>query len=476
MIGNELRNLSAAETAEAVRRGRLGARESVVAALGRIDAADRRLRAVDVVRREEALVEADAVDPNAPLAGVPVLVKAENDVAGLVTTFGGRAGGAPATADAEVVRRLRAAGAVVVGTSHLPEFGQYPFTEGAAWGATANPWDLTRSPGGSSGGSAAAVAAGLVPLAIGGDGGGSIRIPAACCGLVGLKPVRGRVSTSPHPDLWGALGTIGPLTRSVADTALAYDSLAGTTDIDRFAAPGPAESFAAAAAREPGRLRIAWLTRAPWPGVRTDPEVAAAVREVAARLGDAGHDVVEVGGRWPDAQRSFVPQFFDAVRVECTRVAHPERLEVRTRANARAAAWVTPTVLRRALAGGAALARAVRDHFAGYDVVLTPTTACLPPPIGRLDAAGTSRALARSMPMIAFTSLANVTGHAALSLPGGTSRCGLPVGVQLYAPHGDETTLLPLAAQLERLAPWPLLAPDSANGSGGGAAPTTTAR
>lgn len=447
---DEYSRLSAIDISEGVRAGRLAPREVVTAALARIAFENPRLNAVDVVR-PQAVDEADAVDRTAPLAGVPVLIKAEIDVAGLVTTFGGRAGGEPALEDSEVVRRLRAAGAVVLGTTHMPEFGQFPFTEGAAWGMTRNPHDPTRSPGGSSGGSAAAVAAGLVPVAIGGDGGGSIRIPASCCGVVGLKPVRGRVSTSPHPDLWGTLGTLGPLTRTVADTALVYDVIRGTTGADRFSAPQPAESFVDAATRTPAPLRIAWLTQASVAGVMTNREVTAVVAATAERLAGAGHHVEKVLGRWPLAQASFVPQFYAAVRDECRRVAHPELLEARTRTTARLGSVVTPQLLARAENAGEALARTVETRFADYDIVLSPTLACVPPPIGQLDAVGAARALTRALPMVAFTSLANVTGHAATSLPAGTSSDGLPIGVQLYAPGGDETRLLPLAAQLESL-------------------------
>lgn len=376
-----------------------------------------------------------------------MLVKAENDVAGLVTTFGGRTNSTPAEHDSEVVRRLRAAGAVIVGTTHMPEFGIYPFTEGTAWGTTRNPHDPTRTPGGSSGGSAAAVAARLVPVAIGGDGGGSIRVPASSCGVVGLKPVRGRVSTAPHPDLWGMLGTLGPLTRSVADTALVYDVIAGTTPVDRFHAENA--GFVAAAASEPGRLRVGWTTRAPWLGIRTSPEIRRTVIDTAAALMRMGHEVEPIHGRWPDGQRSFIPLFYAAVRDELARVEHPERAETRSRTLARVGRLLPSWEQERTEARAPRLARAVSDRFADYDVLLTPTMACLPPPIGQLDGIGAYQALQRSMPMVAFSTLATVTGHAAMSFPVGTSRGGLPIGLQLYAPRGDETTLLALAAQLE---------------------------
>ncbi|WP_313022924.1 amidase family protein [Mobilicoccus sp.] len=446
---------TATQIAADVRAGRVQARAVVEAALARLDEA-RHLDAAEHVLADEARSAAHALDSRmaagedvGPLAGVPVVIKAENDVAGVVTTFGGRCGGEPAVADSAVVARLRQAGAVVVATTRMPEFGQYPFTEGDG-GITRNPHDLDRSPGGSSGGSAALVAAGVVPVGIGGDGGGSIRIPASCCGLVGLKPVRGRVSTAPHPDLWGALGTIGPLTGTVADCALVYDAISGTTDVDAFSARAPTEPFAAAAAREPGRLRIGWIATPPWPTIRVDPRVRRVLGETARRLAEAGHDVRALPGRWPDAQPAFVPSFFAAIADECSRVPHPERAEARTRSGAGVGAAIPDVVLRAAGRAAERIRRGVEARWAEYDVVLSPTIACLPPPLPQLTGAWMGQAILRAAPMVAFSTLANVTGHTAMSIAAGTAGA-LPVGVQLYAPGGDETRLLPLAAQLERL-------------------------
>ena len=447
----------ALETAAAVRAGTTTARAVTEAALARLAELDPTLRAFTAVRAEAALADADALDAggpgsDGPLAGVPVAVKAESDVAGLVTTHGGRGNVTPARADSESVRRLRAAGAVVVGVSVMPEFGQFPFTESSAFGTTRNPHDLARSPGGSSGGSAAAVASGIVPLATAGDGGGSIRIPASCCGLVGLKPLRGRVSAAPHRHLWGALGTIGHVSRTVADTALALDVVSGTLPTDAYAASSPAEPFLTSATREPGRLRVGWLTRPGLgSGVRVDPQVHAAVEATARLLAAAGHDVVEVPGRWPDASAAFVPQFYAAIRASTRLVEHPERLEHRTRATARQGAFARGPVLAAAVRAGERLRQQTQARFAAYDVVLSPTTACLPPLLGRLDATGSTHALVRSLPMVAFTVLANVTGHPAISMPGEVSREGLPIGVQALTTRHDEGVLLSLAGQLERL-------------------------
>lgn len=443
---------SAVDIAADVRAGRRTAREVVAASLERIAAVDPELNAFTAVLATQALADAEAIDalPAADrgvLAGVPVAVKAENDVAGQVTTFGGRGNTSSAAGDSEVVRRLRAAGAVVVGLTAMPEFGQFPFTESVAHGVTHNPWALHRSTGGSSGGSAAAVASGCVPVAVGGDGGGSIRIPSSCCGLVGLKPSRGRVSLAPHPVLWGTLGTVGALTRTVADSALVYDVIRGATPVDRWHVPEPAEAFTDAITHLRPR-RIGWLTSPALGPVRVERQVVAAVERTAARLADAGHDVVPLEGRWPDVQAAFVPQFFAAIRECVGLVEHPERLELRTRHTAALGAWARGPVVEKAVALGEAARSSFQARFEGYDAVLSPTLACLPPELGRLDGAGSIRALLRSLPMIAFTTVANVTGLPALSVPAGLSREGLPIGVQLSGVGDDEGPLLAIGASL----------------------------
>jgi len=445
---------TATSIAADVRAGRSTARAAVERSLARIEEVQPRLNAFSLVLAESALAEADAVDAlplsaraGLALAGVPVAIKSEADVAGVVTTFGGRGNSTPAEADSEVVRRLRAAGAIVVGTTAMPEFGQFPFTESVAHGATRNPWDLSRSTGGSSGGSAVAVASGCVPVAMGGDGGGSIRIPSSCCGLVGLKPSRGRVSMAPHAALWGTLGTAGPLTRTVADSALVYDVIRGVVEVDRWRAAEPARPYVEAIA-EAGPRRIGWLTRPALGPVRVDPQVAAAVERTAARLAEAGHEVVPLDGRWPDVQAAFVPQFFAALRECVGLVEHPERLELRSRHTAQLGVWAQGAVLRKAVELGERARASFQERFGAYDAVLSPTLACLPPALGQLDGAGSIRALLRSLPMIAFTTVANTTGLPALSLPAGASGDGLPIGVQLSGLTDDEGPLLAIAASL----------------------------
>jgi amidase len=388
------------------------------------------------------------------LHGVPVAIKEEIDVAGCVTTYGGRANTTPVAADSEVVRRLRAAGAVIVGKTAMPEFGSYPFTESEATGYTLNPWDTARSPGGSSGGTAVAVATGMVPVGLGGDGGGSIRVPSAFCGLFGLKAQRGRVSTAPQPHLWWALGVLGPLARSVVDSAAVYDVIRGNLPTDLFRAGGDA-SFAEAAAREPGRLRVGWSTKVPTLGIRLDPVHERAVRDTAALLADLGHDVVEVEPRYPDPTFAFVPQFFAGIRTESDEVDHYDRLERRTRQTYRMGTWVRPGVrdwaLRRTEAS-AARANRVFDHC---DVLLTPVTAHRPPPLGVIMGKGTVRSSLASLPTITYAVPWNVAGNPAAAVPCGIAADGLPVAVQLVGRTDDEATLFGLSAQLERARPFP---------------------
>ncbi|MBO9523874.1 MAG: amidase [Nocardioidaceae bacterium] len=463
-MGTDLADLDAHELVRRTASGKVSATEAVQASLDRIALRDPGLNAFSVVLADDALNEAIALDARiaageqpGPLHGVPVAIKEEVDVAGCVTTFGGRANSTPAARDGEVVRRLRQAGAVVVGKTRMPEFGQWPYTESEAGGITRNPWDRTRTPGGSSGGSAVAVAAGMVPVAIGGDGGGSIRIPAACCGLYGLKPTRGRVTSDPMPHLWWALGTTGPLTRSVLDSALVYDVIRGNLAGDRFTAPEPETTFIAAAGREPGRLRIGWSTRPVSKGVRPAKEHVLAVEETARLLADLGHDVREVDPRYPDPTAAFVPQFFGGVRTESDAVEHFALLEKRTREVYRLGGWVSESVLEKAMAAGERVAAKANRVFDALDVLLTPTIAHRPRRVGALDRGGAVAMSVKSMPMIAYTALWNVTGNPAASVPAGVADDGLPVAVQLVGRIGEETTLLGLSGQLERARPWPRL-------------------
>lgn len=461
---DDLSTAGVAETVRLTTSGELSARAVLEAALDRIAVVDPTLSAVSRLLATQARAEADARDEllagsgsPGPLHGVPVVVKEELAVAGAVTTFGGEGNSTPATVDSEVVRRLRAAGAVVVAKTTMPEFGAWPYTESASRGLTRNPWDPTRTPGGSSGGTAAAVASGMVPVGLGGDGGGSIRIPSACCGLFGLKPQRGRVSFAPEPDGWGALGTIGPLSRSVLDAAIVYDVIRGHLDTDTYRA-GETGSFVEAAGRDPGRLRIGWSVRPVTRGVRPDPEHVRAVEDTARLLQQLGHDVREVDPGYPDPSASFVPQFFDGIRAGADAMQHPDRVERRTRETCRLGSWVTPRVRDWALRKGQAVSRKANRVFAGIDVLLTPAIAHRPPRVGVLDGRGTLAASVLAMPAVAYSALWNVTGNPAASVPCGIAGDGLPLAVQLVGRIDDEVTLLSLSAQLERARPWPLVA------------------
>ncbi|MCX6396191.1 MAG: amidase [Propionibacteriales bacterium] len=457
-------DLPASDLVQLTRSGQVTATAVVEDALARIESRNPGLNAFSVVLAEQARAAASALDELCaaggvlgPLHGVPVAIKEELDVAGCVTTFGGRGNTTPVAADGEVVRRLRAAGALIVGKTRMPEFGQWPFTESVDGGITRNPWDRSHTPGGSSGGTAAAVASGMVPVAIGGDGGGSIRIPAAYCGLFGLKPTRGRVTSDPMEHLWWGLGTTGPLTRTVMDSAIAYDVIRGNLASDRFTAPEPERSFIAAAGSDPGRLRIGWSNVPVAPGVRPAPEHAGAVEETARLLAELGHDVRQVDPGYPDPTGPFVAQFLAGVRAEADAMENFGALEPRTRQTYRLGSWVTPQILEKALTAGEKVSVRANRVFDGVDVLLTPTIGPRPRRVGALNRGGTVTMALRSRPVVAWTALWNVTGNPAASVPTGLAPDGLPVAVQLVGRIGDECTLLALSAQLERARGWPLL-------------------
>ena len=434
----DLRAAGVAETARRVASGEVTARETTDAAIERIERLNPGLNAISVLLAGRARAEADERDAqpdrSGPLHGVPVVIKEEIEVEGCVTTFGGEANSTPAREDAEIVRRLRNAGAVVVATTTMPEFGAFPYTESASRGITHNPWDPSRTPGGSSGGTAVAVATGMVPVGMGGDGGGSIRIPSACCGLFGLKPQRGRVTTAPHPHLWFALGTAGPLARSVLDSAIVYDVIRGNVPGDLYTAEDRG-SFVEAAQKEPGRLRIGWSTKPVTLGIRPDPRHVRAVEDVVRLLQDLGHDVREVDPRYPDPTAAFVPQFFGGIRDEADRMEHFDRLERRTRETYRLGAWVRPRVIEFALKQTESVSLKANRVFDEVDVLLTPAIAHRPPKVGILDNAGSIESMVRSMPAIAYAAIWNVAGNPAAAVPCGIADDGLPDG----RPAGRQT-------------------------------------
>ncbi|MFG2616391.1 amidase [Streptomyces sp. NPDC048507] len=448
------------EMAAALSGGSVTARELTELALVRIEATRSSLNAFRIVRAEAALAEADAADARLargerlPLLGVPVAVKDDMDVAGEPTAFGCAGDFPPKRADSEAVRRLRAAGAVIVGKTHTPELGQWPFTEGPAFGATRNPWNPAHTPGGSSGGSAAAVAAGLVPAALGSDGAGSVRIPAAWTHLVGVKPQRGRISTWPEPEAFHGLTVNGVLARTVADAALLLDAASGPAPGDRYR-PAPI-SAARAAARPPGRLRIALSFGRAFTASATppDPVVRAAVERLAGRLEALGHEVVPEDPRYGPIGPLFVPRATAGVRELASRVPDPALLDSRTHGAARTGRLLGGAALRLSRRAEGMLRRRVGELFGRFDVVLTPTTATPPLRIGALAGLG---ALATDRAMIAACPYAwtwNVLGWPGVGVPAGFTPDGLPLGAQLLGPANAEPRLLALAAQLEAAEGW----------------------
>lgn len=457
--------LDATAQAELVRKGEVTAAELVAAAIGRIERLNPTLNAVITPLYDLAYAAAAGPQAAGPFAGVPTLVKDLNThCAGVRTTGGSRLlrDFVPAF-DSIQVARLKQAGFIVVGKSNTPEFGALPTTEPQLFGPVRNPWDTSRSAGGSSGGAAAAVAAGLVPVAHASDGGGSIRIPAACCGLFGLKPSRGRVSVAPLPDTLG-LSCHHAVTRSVRDSAALLDALAGPAPGDVFTAPPPARPFLQEVGAPPGRLRVAFST-APFTGAPVHPDCAAAVADAAALLAELGHAVTEAA---PDidgdlVDRSFRTLWFcmmaagvDAAVAQIGRPARPEDLEPATWAMAEAGRRVTAPQFLAAQATLHTVARQVAAFFGRYEIWLTPTVAAPPPPLGHFDPLPDHALspLDRSAAFTPFTPLINATGQPAMSVPLAWNHQGLPIGVHLVARYAEEATLFRLAAQLEAARPW----------------------
>lgn len=449
-----------AESARALAEGEVTSRALVEAALARIEATQGSLNAFRIVRTRAALAEADAADrelatgARRPLLGVPVAVKDDMDVAGEPTAFGCRGTFPPVPEDGEAVRRLRAAGAVVVGKTNTCEFGQWPFTEGPAFGETRNPWHTEHTPGGSSGGSAAAVAAGLVPAALGSDGAGSVRIPASWTHLIGIKPQRGRVSTWPRGESFQGITVNGTLARTVADAALLLDAASGNHALDPHRPPA-VDAFAAAG-RDPGRLRIALSLRPPFTAVpaRLRPEVRARVVELAGRLAALGHTVEEADPPYGRIGLTFVPRATAGIAERVREAPEPALLDRRTHGAARLGRLLGGAPLRAARRAEAVMHRRIGGFFRSYDVVLAPTTAAPPPLIGAFHDLG---GLATDRAMIAACPYAwpwNVLGWPGVNVPAGFVDGGLPVGAQLLGPANSEPLLISLAAQLEAELRW----------------------
>ncbi len=457
----EIAFLSATEQARRVRTGDLSSVELVQLYLERIGRIDPELNAFVTVRGDEALADARASDErggDAPFRGVPIAVKDLTATAGIRTTYSCRAfaDNVP-DFDTAVVRRIREAGFVIVGKTNTPEFGTVAFTESDLNGDTRNPWDTSKTPGGSSGGSAAALAAGLVPLAHGTDGGGSIRIPASCCGVFGLKPSRGRVSPAPFHSLEG-LSTAGPLSRTVEDAAGLLDVLAGYEAGDPWWASPPERPFADEVGDDPGRLRVA-VTSDPPIDAPVHPDCAAALRSTAALLGDLGHDVVEAAPPW--SQDALIDSFIVVWQVSPTLYSvDPEQLTALNRGLAEEARRTSAADYARAAMQLLEASRRIVAFWEELDVVLTPTLALPPVPIGwqREGVDGAIEQLHRNTLFTPFTAVANLTGLPAMSLPLHSSE-GLPIGVQAIGRPEGEAQLIRLASQLETARPWSLKLP-----------------
>jgi amidase len=473
--------------AELVRTRQVSAAELVETAIAHIEAINPRLNAVIHSMYDHARAVAAKPLPPGPFAGVPFLVKdLVSEVAGVPFSAGSHAvHGYVPDHDSHLMERFRAAGLILVGKTNTPEFGLAPVTEPALFGPTHNPWDLTRSPGGSSGGSAAAVAARLVPLASGGDGGGSLRVPASACGLIGLKPSRGRTPVGPdRGELWAGLAGEHVLSRSVRDTAAMLDATAGPDPGAPYHAPPPARPFLDEVGAAPGRLRVAYTTRSLL-GTAVAPECVEATTRTARLLADLGHEVEEAA---PPVDREPVVLAF--LLLVCVQVA-ADIDEIAALRGRRFAALVEPSTRAMDLIGRSARAheletarrvlhratRKIGAFFERHDVLLTPTLSALPLTTGALQPTrfelGLLRAIAtmragswlRRMGMleklaakvfeyVGFTAIFNVTGQPAVSLPLAWSPGGLPIGMQFVARYGDEGTLLRLAAQLEAAQPW----------------------
>jgi len=458
------------ELAASVRAGEISARELVQASLDRIEEVEPQVNAFVDVFAEEALAEADSIgaDDPRPFAGVPIAIKNNRGIAGKRLTFAADfAGDFQAPQDHNIVRRLKEAGFVIVGSTTLPEWGILPVSQARRFGPTNNPWDLTRTPGGSSGGSAAAVAAGMVPIAHGNDGGGSTRIPAACCGLVGLKPQRSRISMAPEVG-FNFLATDGVLTRTVAETAELLDILAGYELGDTAWAPPPAQPFAQAAAQESKRARIALTTLPPIPDAEVDPVCVKATRDAAELLASLGHEIVEEDPPWQNEGllHLFTAVFAPMLASQCAflemftgRQATADDMEPLSWELFQLASQINATQAELNMGMLQGVARMLVTWCAQYDFVLTPGLAEAPVKHDTINpcSADPMADFARSGRFTPFTAGMNISGSPAIALPLYEREdfgSPLPVSVQLIGQPAGEAELLALSAQLEAAHPW----------------------
>ncbi len=480
-MSDEVAFLSAAEQARMVREGESTATELVELCLARIARLDPQLNAFRAVFAERARGEAKAADRSfksrkkegraerlaleKPLFGVPIALKDTVDLEGEQTTYGTDAFPEPATADSEMVRLLREAGAIVVGKTNLPELAICGFTESATWGVTRNPWDPQRSSAGSSGGSATAVAAGMVPIASASDGAGSIRLPSASCGLFGLKPQRGRVPLDGGGEHWFGLSVNGCISRTVADTALwlditrdrSRDEEGSSEDPATADIPAPPEKPYAEIAKEfPGELRIAWSVsppRALVPPLLRD-EARGAVVATAELLAALGHQVEQRDPDWGGVGNNMMPRYLRGIAADVSATPYPERLERRTRGFAQLGRLIPDSILQRGKREEATDRARIGAIFEDHDVLMTPVMAGTAIPVRRWEGQGALRTMTGMGRYYPYCAPWNHLGNPAASVPAGFAVDGMPLAVQLIGRPGDEATLLRLSAQLERERPW----------------------
>ena len=468
----DLSDLDATAQAELVRRKQVSPAEMVDAAIARIESVNPQLNAVISPLFDKARAQARGALPDGPFRGVPFLLK------DLICHSAGdpfhagmrllRERGWVADHDTHLAAKFRSAGFVFLGKTNVPELGPLTTTEPVAYGPTHNPWNPDHTPGGSSGGSAAAVAAGLVPVAHGNDGGGSIRIPSSACGLVGLKPSRGRTSLGPdNGELWSGLVAEHVLARSVRDTAAILDAVAGAMPGDPYSAAPPARPFSAEVGANPGCLRIGLMTSAPARIVPVHPDCVAAAEDAGRLLESLGHSI-ELAHPAALDEPEFLQSFGTVVSAS---TAHdidewsgktgvsigPDDVEVYTWALAEMGRAVSAPQYIEAVTWLQRHTRHLAAWWAdGFDLLLTPTMAEPPPKLGEfaVTAADPMRGLSRSTPMAVFTAPFNSSGQPAVSVPLFWSSAGLPIGAHLVAPYGREDLLIRIAAQLEKARPW----------------------
>jgi amidase len=465
---SQIHDLTVVELAAAIRRRELSPVEITSHYLDRIEALNARVGAfytvtADLAREQAAQAEkavARATDPGSlpPLTGVPIPIKDLNMVAGVRQTLGSLAfKDFVPDQDDHVAAALRAAGTVMPGKTATPELGLPCYTETEIGPPARTPWDLSRSAGGSSGGAGAAVAAGLAPAAQGSDGGGSIRIPASVCGLFGIKPTRGRISSAPLvPDLVG-LGIDGPLTRTVADAALLLDSMVGNEDGDMYTQPPlpPGETFLGYASRDPGRLRIGRTTVHAVGDGAVHPDCLAAYEDASALLAGLGHEVVDMDAPFgPDVVPAFETLWYSMATLAPLEPSQEEVLRPLTRYLRQRGKALSAADLVFAQAFLQVVVRGAWKILNGYDVVLTPTLAQPPAPVGYFEEVTPPENFERQKRFTPYTAVYNVTGQPAVNLPLYWTSDGLPIGVMLAGKMCDEATLISLSAQVEAARPW----------------------